>query len=149
LTNKLVNFEVSHADTILEEPLNKGAPAIGDYWRSLSNELIKADTSFTAIVDDKPIACGGIYPIWTGVGEAWFLGSYHLHDHSISIARLVRNNIEILMKRHNLHRAQATIHSNFNEAYRFATWLGFDSEGVMKAFSTDKQDYFRFAKVIL
>jgi len=146
---QLVDFYVSHAEIILEEPLNKGAPRVQSYWRSLVSQLTQPGTSFTALIDAKPVACGGIYPVWSGVGEAWFLASHRLHCNTFSVAKAVKSNIEKLMSNHGLHRAQATVHCDFKQAHRFAKWLGFKNEGRMKAFASDKSDYYRFAKVII
>ena len=71
----IVDFKSDHAKEILGGSVNdeKIRPAI-EVSQFVETMVVK-NLAFTGVQDGKIIACGGIYPIWNGVGDAWFLGT--------------------------------------------------------------------------
>jgi RimJ/RimL family protein N-acetyltransferase len=39
------------------------------------------------------------------------------------------------------------VHVDDDRAYRFAEWLGFENEGIMRKYGVDGGDYYRMARV--
>jgi RimJ/RimL family protein N-acetyltransferase len=46
-----------------------------------------------------------------------------------------------------VQRVQASVHAEDGQAVRFARWLGFENEGLMKKYGPDGSDYYRMARV--
>jgi len=103
--------------------------------------------SFTLCEEDSVIMCGGVHNIWTGVGEAWLVLSGKAYGMPITVARCTQNVFQTIMENNNLWRIQASVHTGDAQSVRFAEWLGFENEGMMKMFGPDKSDYYRFARV--
>jgi hypothetical protein len=45
------------------------------------------------------------------------------------------------------HRIASEPHVDDDRAYRFAEWLGFENEGIMRKYGVDGGDYYRMARV--
>tara|TARA_R100000234_G_scaffold27548_1_gene15873 strand:+ start:2652 stop:3092 length:441 start_codon:yes stop_codon:yes gene_type:complete len=145
---QIVNFNISHADALLAESLNdeKNRPVI--QLIEFVKEMCKAELSFTGIINDELIACAGIYEIWDGVGEAWFLGSQKMNQHPIKISRAIKKNLTRIMKEKNFHRIQAHVRIDYKKAIKFAEFVGMKNEGEMQKYTPDKVNVLRYAKVI-
>jgi RimJ/RimL family protein N-acetyltransferase len=93
------------------------------------------------------LACAGVSIMWQGVAEGWLIMSRHAYKYPVSIARYTDGLFEGIMKRNNLRRIQASVNCNDEKSVKFANWLGFEYEGIMKKFGPDGADYFRYARV--
>jgi hypothetical protein len=85
------------------------------------NEIV----AYTLLDDDKVLAVGGAHIMWFGAGEGWVLVSPDCLRTPASFAR----------------------HVDDDRAYRFAEWLGFENEGIMRKYGVDGGDYYRMARV--
>ena len=63
----IVPFENKHADQILEQGLNSEALELKPEHRKYAYFLKEIGMSFTGLVNDKPIAAGGVFHLWDGV----------------------------------------------------------------------------------
>ena len=96
------------------------------------------------------IGCGGIIPLWTGVGEAWVATDLD----PIRQKSLGRRGLYILKKQivdtektYFFHRIQAAVEVNFEVGIRLAFALGFQYEGLMRRYGVDGKDYHRFSRI--
>jgi RimJ/RimL family protein N-acetyltransferase len=103
---------------------------------------------YTLIEDDEVIVCGGVHMMWTGVGEGWLVMSKHAYDKPITVARYTQRLFDTIMGDNAMWRVQASVHTNDEQSVKFAEWLGFEIEGVMKKFGPDGTNYFRMARVM-
>jgi len=145
---QLVGFMADHANAIIQGGLNddRNMPPIqvSQFVEDMCNE----NASFTGVINDDLVACAGVYPVWDGLGEAWFLASHRIFENPITVSRAVRRGLEKIMDENNYHRVQAHVNGEWSNARRWAKLMGMEEEGVMKKFSPDKKDFIRFAKVI-
>ena len=130
----IVEYKPEHARDILAGDMNKGAPKHIGQFRDFAESINRPGTSFTAIDNGYLIACAGIIPLWRGVGEAWFLGSERLHEYTKPIIRAVKKDFKRMIE-------------DWEEAQRFAKFLGFKDEGLMEKFGPDGSDYYRVARI--
>tara|TARA_R100001377_G_scaffold10829_2_gene5432 strand:+ start:1318 stop:1758 length:441 start_codon:yes stop_codon:yes gene_type:complete len=143
----IIEYKPEHARDILAGDMNKGAPKHIGQFRDFAESINRPGTSFTAIDNGYLIACAGIIPLWSGVGEAWFLGSERLHEYTKPIIRAVKKDFKRMIEEHNLIRVQAAVRKDWDEAQRFAKFLGFKDEGLMEKFGPDGSDYYRVARI--
>lgn len=52
-----------------------------------------------------------------------------------------------VVQQNGLWRVQATVKVGWERALRFAEFMGFESEGVMRQYGPEKGDYFRVARL--
>jgi hypothetical protein len=98
--------------------------------------------------DNQVVAVGGVYELWSGVGEAWMVMSKHAYNWRISIARYSRILFNSIMQTSGLHRIQASINELDVEAIRYARWIGLEDEGMMNKYGPDGTNYYRMAMVL-
>jgi hypothetical protein len=110
--------------------------------------MVVPEMSFTGVTENLVIAAGGIYPIWDGVGEAWFLGSHHITNNPLSAMRILKRHLHKIMIDHNFHRIQATTLESYPASRRWMQFLGMKEEGIMEKFCPAGRDFIRWARVV-
>lgn len=98
------------------------------------------------IKDGHPIAAGGIWDMWPGVGEAWVAATDLAKSYPMALARGVRKTLDFVETSKKYHRLQMTVDAS-PELLRWATWLGFVFEGRLRQYLSNKQDRYLFAKI--
>ena len=107
----------------------------------------KSKFSVTLMADDEPILCSGIIDLWPGVGEGWFISTDQLSEHPVTLARATKEVLHHEIDDRGYWRVQVNVRSDWGTAIRFAKFLGFKNEGLMKKFGPDKVDYVRMSIV--
>ena len=105
--------------------------------------------AFTAFLYGKPVASFGVALIWNGVGEMWAVIGDTARTKPFAMTKigiLFADMAEISL---GLHRLQITVKTSDNRAVRWARAIGFISEGTLKAYSEDKEDYEMMSRRIL
>ena len=137
----LVKFDTQHImdiETMFDFPLSAR--------KAFEN---KSDVDGYTLMDgDEIIVCGGVHMMWEGVGEGWLVMSKNAYDKPITVARYTDRLFDTIMDDNAMWRVQASVHTNDAQSVRFAEWLGFEIEGVMKKFGPDGTNYFRMARVM-
>lgn len=138
---KLTAFEPGHIleiETDFEFPLSS-RKAIAEH------SLIDG---YSLVDDGRVVACAGVSILWQSVAEGWLIMSSDAARHPVSVARYTGRLFDSIMKKNSLHRIQASVNCKDDKAVRFAYWLGFEYEGIMKKFGPDGSDYFRCARTV-
>ena len=145
---EIVPYEAWHATNILERGLNNGAPESTYSFGHVVNDMGVDGQSFTGIQDGVVIACGGVLPMWPGVGEGWVLASGEIHNNKFATVRICRSILQKIMDDYGYWRIQGATLANWESGVKFARMLGFVNEGLMKRFGPGGEDYLRHARVI-
>jgi hypothetical protein len=144
----LVDFEEYHARQILDGHVNDERIRPPVQISQFVHRMVVPDMSFSGFVNGQVIACGGIYPVWDGVGEAWFLGSQLIHKHKAAVTKAVKRHLVGIMEEYKLHRVQAHVMEDWPGARRWISFLGMQEEGVLRKFSPEGLNYIQFARVV-
>ena len=144
----IVPFENKHADQILEQGLNSEALELKPEHRKYAYFLKEIGMSFTGLVNDKPIAAGGVFHLWDGVAEGWVLATKDIYKYPVFCAKHIKQRTEIILKANKIKRLQTSVKADCDVALRFAKWLGLKEEGLMKRDGPDGSDFIRFARII-
>jgi RimJ/RimL family protein N-acetyltransferase len=110
-------------------------------------DLEQEHLAFTGLINDKVIAAAGMKRIWGNVAEGWFIAKNDVWNYPITIAKAVKQNIDYLATSNNIKRLQTAVRADFEIGIRFAKWLGFTNEGLMKNYGFDDTDHYRFARI--
>ena len=102
--------------------------------------------AWTVFRDGIPICCIGIEPRWPGRGAAWAFFSDHadLRDH-LWIARTIKNRLSVLRCSLGLRRLEATTIAGWEPGERWLQRLGFQAEGVLRAYDPLGRDHRMYA----
>lgn len=121
---------------------------VGDHDSVQLQEQSMAGPSAVLLVDGKPLVVCGIVKISNRVGEAWtVIDQRNAKEYPLLLTRAVAQAIDITVKSEGLHRVQMTVHSEQNEAVRWAFALGFTVEALMRKYGDDQSDHFLFVRV--
>ena len=144
----IIDYEPDHLVELMSGDLNKGAPENIGYMVDYAENYMEGGSSYTLVHNGHIICCAGILTLWEGVGEAWFVASHHIHKNSRPFIRFAKKDVmEPVVDKNNLWRVQATVKVGWGTALRFAEFMGFHTEGVMRQYGPDKGDYFRVARL--
>jgi RimJ/RimL family protein N-acetyltransferase len=110
-------------------------------------DLEQEHLAFTGLINDKVIAAAGMKRIWGNVAEGWFIAKNDVWNYPITIAKAVKQNIDYLATSNNIKRLQTAVRADFGIGIRFAKWLGFTNEGLMKSYGFDGADHYRFSRI--
>jgi len=107
----------------------------------------KCGPSITAFVGNTPVAIFGCVIMWHGVAEAWSIFSEKARRYPIAMTKSAISFFDNCEISFSLHRLQITVNSNDKRALSWAKHLSFESEGLMKEWSADKDDTFIMRRV--
>ena len=144
----IVPFENKHAEQILEQGLNSEFLELKPEHRKYAYFLKEFGMWFTGLVNNKPIAAGGVFYLWDGVAEGWVLATKEIYKYPIFCAKHIKQRTEIILKANKIKRIQTSVKADCDVALRFAKWLGFKKEGLMESYGPDGSDFVRFARVM-
>ena len=146
---EIVPYQVQHGDDMIEFGLNDKLMDWDANFTENRIDFALAGLSFTLLHDNIPLCSGGIIPLWNGVAEGWVISSKRIFKNRIRASRLIRKRTDLLCANNKIWRLQTAVKANFKTGIRFAEFLGFKNEGLMKAFGPDKTDYYRMARIYL
>ena len=110
-------------------------------------DLEQEHLAFTGLINDKVIAAAGMKRVWGNVAEGWFIAKNDVWNYPITIAKAVKQNIDYLATSNKIKRLQTAVRSDFGIGIRFAKWLGFTNEGLMKSYGFDGADHYRMSRI--
>lgn len=109
------------------------------------------DNTYTVIYEGSIVAVGGVQVRWEGNGLFWLIltaDSKKGGIHGVRALEAIRDKIEELIKKNNLHRAEASVRVGFEKAIKMIEYLGFQREGLMRQHCPDKGDSYLYSRII-
>lgn len=106
-------------------------------------ELVDAGPCYTGRFRGGIVICAGVVNLWQGRGSAWALLSA---DAGLCM-RAVHREVLRFLDGCGIKRVEAYVYPQFEAGHRWATMLGFEREGLMKAFGHDGNDMVMYARV--
>lgn len=100
-----------------------GRPGYGE-------ELVDAGPCYTGRYHGKIVICAGVVNLWEGRGSAWAL----LAGDAGKCMRQVHRAVEEFLDGCGINRVEAYVAPDFMPGHRWAKMLGFEHEGLMRAF---------------
>lgn len=109
-------------------------------------EQAQRGPSFTAVVNERAIACGGIVIPWPGAGAAWMVLSEEAGEHWIWLSKTTKRMLRLLVREHELHRVEALALAEQLVNHRWLHWMGFTQEqfGVARNYLSDRRAMIRY-----
>jgi len=144
---EIIPFKSEHAQSILGLGMNEPAFELRPEHHKYVVSMEEVGMSFTGTVNSIPIAAGGVNHLWDNVAEGWVIASKEIWKYPITCARAIKIRTDYLATNNKIKRIQTSVKSDCDKAIRFAEWLGFKREGLMKQYGPDGSDYYLYAKV--
>ena len=146
---KIVPYNTQHGDEMIEFGLNDKLMDIDASFKENRIDFAMAGLAFTLLDNNVPICSGGIIPTWLGNAQGWVISSKRIFKNKIKAARLIKERTDLLCANNQIWRLQTAVKANFNTGIRFAEFLGFNKEGLMRGYGPDKTDYYLMARIYL
>lgn len=100
--------------------------------------------SYSFYDNGKLYAVGGIFTVWEGLGEAWFILADDMDLPVKKVCSEVKKLFNELCRKY--RRVQASVKVKDEKAVRFIEWLGLTQECVMKFYGPEGDDYYLYAR---
>ena len=102
--------------------------------------------AYTGMIDDKIVGCAGVLPLSPHRAMGWALLS------RIPKCAWVRMTRQVLVALETAHqegyrRIEATVLLSFAPAHRWVELMGFQFEGIMRAYAPDGSDHALYARI--
>jgi hypothetical protein len=135
-------FEAWHLDELtLQDSQSIFEPSLVNSGYGLS--LQTAGPAYSAVIDDKVIACLGIIPQWENRAIAWGLISGDAGKYFIGVHKAVKRFLDL----QDYARIETSVSCNFDQGHRWAQMLGFEREGMMRKYTPDGRDCDLYARI--
>ena len=146
---EIVPYKTQHGDEMIEFGLNDKLMDIDASFKENRIDFAMAGLAFTLLDNNVPICSGGIIPTWLGNAQGWVISSKRIFRNKVKASRLIKERTDLLCANNKIWRLQTAVKADFKIGFRFAQFLGFKNEGLMKAYGPDKTDYYRMARIYL
>jgi len=104
-----------------------------------AEQVADAGPCWTALIEDRPIACAGFQECWPGRAIAWAILGESAGPHMLKLTRAVKHGLA----QHPAERIEAQALLGFPPAQHWARLLGFVPEAVLRRFHQGR-DYQAF-----
>lgn len=132
---KVVPFEPEHLEMLALKPEQSDERPEGINGSAIS-----------FLLDEKPVAIVGGFPIVPNVFQVWALISEDVKKHPFAFHRSVRAMLAWVTAERGLQRIQLSVKIGFMGGCRWAEALGFKNEGVMRSYGPGGSDYYLYGR---
>ncbi len=110
---------------------------------------IPDENCFTALLESEILGIFGVQIRWKGVGLFWLMCAKNFRKcGSRNALNIISTNMNYLIEKNNLWRAEAIVRTDFPQAIKMIEFLGFEREGLMKKCCPDKGDAWLYSKIM-
>ncbi len=118
-----------------------------DHLKQLAQAREDNGQCVTGVLDGEIVGCGGIDPLWKGVGEVWVMLTYDIGKCPREAYEAIRDGLNKLIEDNKLWRVQAWGRIGFDKGHTLFRHLGFKPEGIAREYSPDGVDCILYAIV--
>lgn len=106
-------------------------------------QLEASPFSFTGMADGEVIGCAGVHELWSNRAVAWALLGQNAGPHFRALHRAALG----FLLQAPWKRIEAMVQDGFAPGHRWASMLGMEHEGVMRAYSPTGIDFHIYARI--
>ena len=146
---RIVPYQTQHGDEMIEFGLNDKLMDIDASFKENRIDFAMAGLAFTLLDNNVPVCSGGVIPTWLGNAQGWVISSKRIFRNKVKASRLIKERTDLLCANNKIWRLQTAVKADFKIGIRFAEFLGFNKEGLMRGYGPDKTDYYLMARIYL
>lgn len=147
----MIEFRAFRPGDIAEIQLQAAQVAAADAWPQWRAQAAQAGTlgpAWTGALAGRVLGCAGMVEQWPGRAEAWCMIGCDVPRWAwLAIHRTVAWRMDVAAEALGFRRIEATVRAGWAPGERWVRMLGFEYEGLMRAYSPDGADYVRWARV--
>lgn len=138
---KIDTFQPWHLEAIAM------TPQIRQFIDMRSVDIYMNNPSYTALVNDVPVAMAGVIILWPGVGEAWSIMTENTLKYPFLIHRAVKRTLNDIIRNMKLKRVQSVCLKGFDRGCRWLEVLGFKFESEMPLYGLNGETYIKYVRL--
>ena len=116
----------------------------GDIEKAVLDETV----DIMAMIEGEEVLClFGLRHQRPGSAEAWVLPGEVLDRYKFTFFKTIYRTIDFVFEKEVIHRMEMALDSRWKEASKWASKLGFDFEGLARAYDAHKVDHLIFARI--
>tara|TARA_Y100000401_G_scaffold117424_2_gene126181 strand:+ start:1943 stop:2389 length:447 start_codon:yes stop_codon:yes gene_type:complete len=144
----VVPFETWHFDFLeLQGPEAQMKDHYGDSWDAILQYWKTSGFCWSWFeAPNKILGVCGINKMWNGVGEAYMFLSPEFKKNKIRCIKDIRYYLKLGADQMKLHRVHCYVLKSWDDAERFAKFLGFHIEAELHDFGPNKENYLIMAR---
>lgn len=139
-------FQPRHMDKIVTNPVDRrifqSLPDLEQRLQAVTDQRC----AWTLFYKREPALVMGIEYKYPTNYEAWLVPSDVALKHGTVLSRGAKRFFDKIGKRLNLRRMQIVVNVNHDPAIRWAEFLRFNREGLMKQYGPEGDDYYMYAR---
>lgn len=144
---KIVPFNIVHYFLVNMNDIQRQTHDAHPNYKDLLETMASLGPSFTCLYEGHPIFMCGICHINPGVGEGWMIPDRTLPVHGRAFARRARKYYDQIGPQLGLRRLQFTVVARDVASKRFAQWLRFEVEGVLRSFAPNGENVLMMSRL--
>ena len=146
---EIIPYEPIHAYSIIERNVREQDIWLSDYpdWEIWAQGWKDGGPAYTLFIDGEIVGCAGIVLLDWKRGEAWTLFSSLLYKYAGICIKVIQEKLEELVVEYDFKRVQALVNPDIEKAKKFMGHLGFQEEGLMRAFGPKNEDMIMFSRI--
>jgi hypothetical protein len=115
-----------------------------------SSTMSKYGESYALVTEDthSTVLYGGFINSGTGIAHLWLVGTTDVPKHIKEITRILLDLRDPMMRRADCHRLQSEVLASKPSWIKWAKKFGLKEEGIMRKYTTDKQDCVLMAYIL-
>ncbi len=134
---EVVPFQQHHMQNFVPKTLHKS-----EMPRTILHE------AYTFFNGSTPIAIIGGFFYTNGIFHIWGFISDGVQKEPIGFSKAAKRLLDRIIKNNKPRRLQIDVSVNYPELNRWAEFLGFSREGLMKSYGADGADHYLYARVV-
>lgn len=139
---KIIPYEAAHIARL--EHQKAEVLGVSYVTPEYTQRLVAAGPAYSALHDGRILACCGLADSGFGMGVLWAFIAANTRTHFISLDRAARRFIESS----GFRRIEASTPEHFKPGCRWLSLLGFENEGLMRQFTPDGMNHWRYARLL-
>lgn len=144
---KVVDFSTAHLRLMRLDAWQLSVMQSFPAYEQSLGRMAAVGEAHTALIEGHPVMCWGLIVLWPGVAEAWMLRDEAISQHGMTLARCASAYFLQVGAALALSRCQFAVAADNGRAIRFAKYLKFSVEGVMRQYAPDGSDYLMMARL--
>ncbi len=147
LGGRFVSFSLAHVYLLDLDPWQKANMEAHPDYMSMLKSYAAAGPAITVLHEGKPVLSFGVVPFYPGVAEAWMLRGELVTRHGRAVAVGARTFFDEIGHTMGLWRCQIGVQSSNIRATKFARFLKFEHEGILRRFGPEGSDFQMMARL--
>ena len=147
MDKRITKYLPAHAYELFEQQIQESnfmLSSIGDFEK-IANQWYTTGPGVTLLIDDKPVASGGIALVDETFGECW--GFIPKTEHGMILIGEIYKVFDQWISEHKFRRLQSFVLEGFETGVKMVERLGFEREGLLRNYGPSGENVWIYGRI--